>query len=85
MGVILWKFRDAPTEYRLLSENGGDEDWLMLVPSDFITEWYPADEDDDQSDLVPSMPYWLERMTLAANIVDTYRFGNAAIIIGSHA
>lgn len=27
-----WSFSDAPEEYKLLSDNGGDEDWITLVP-----------------------------------------------------
>lgn len=28
----VWQFHDAPAYLRELSENGGDEDWLMLIP-----------------------------------------------------
>jgi hypothetical protein len=28
----LWLFEEAPEKYRMLSENGGDEDWVMFVP-----------------------------------------------------
>ena len=30
--IIVWPFDDSPKEYRKLSKNGGDEDWLALVP-----------------------------------------------------
>lgn len=30
--IYLWVFEDAPPELKKLSENGGDEDWLMYVP-----------------------------------------------------
>ena len=30
--IIVWDFDDAPEELRKLSTNGGDEDWLALVP-----------------------------------------------------
>lgn len=30
--VHLWLFEEAPQEYQDLSENGGDEDWVMFVP-----------------------------------------------------
>jgi hypothetical protein len=28
----LWRFEDAPEHLQELSTNGGDEDWLLLVP-----------------------------------------------------
>lgn len=31
--IYVWRFEEAPEEYRRLSDNGGDEDWLVLVPS----------------------------------------------------
>ena len=34
--IIVWKFYDAPEELRKLSDNGGDEDWLAIVPNDMI-------------------------------------------------
>lgn len=30
--ILLWRFQSAPECLRLLSESGGDEDWLALVP-----------------------------------------------------
>lgn len=30
--AIVWKFHDAPQELRDLSQNGGDEDWLVELP-----------------------------------------------------
>ena len=31
--LIIWAYWDAPGELRCLSEHGGDEDWLALVPA----------------------------------------------------
>lgn len=31
--VRVWPFVDAPVDLRALSDNGGGEDWLALVPS----------------------------------------------------
>jgi hypothetical protein len=28
----LWRFEDAPPFFKHLSTNGGDEDWVLLVP-----------------------------------------------------
>jgi hypothetical protein len=33
--VKVWDFRDAPIEYQRLSENGGDEDWVALIPIEY--------------------------------------------------
>ena len=33
MMIKVWRFEDAPQEYRDLSTNGGDEDWIAFVPS----------------------------------------------------
>ena len=30
--IQVWRFEDAPEEYKKLSPHGGDEDWLILVP-----------------------------------------------------
>jgi len=32
--ILVWKFADAPMEYRRLSTLGGDEDWLAFTPYD---------------------------------------------------
>lgn len=39
--IWVWRFEDAPEEYRALSRNGGDEDWLAVVPSSFKGVWIP--------------------------------------------
>lgn len=31
--IKIWEFYDAPGELQDLSEHGGDEDWVMLVPA----------------------------------------------------
>ena len=37
--IVVWKFDEAPLEYRKLSTNGGDEDWLAkLGPNDKVEE-----------------------------------------------
>jgi hypothetical protein len=33
--IVVWRFHDAPAELKALSTNGGDEDWLALVPADY--------------------------------------------------
>ena len=37
--ILVWRFEDAPKEFRDLSDNGGDEDWVALVPPCLVGEW----------------------------------------------
>jgi hypothetical protein len=37
--IRVWRFEDAPEEYRALSEHGGDEDWVALVPAGLADEY----------------------------------------------
>lgn len=30
--IGLWLFHEAPGPYKALSDNGGDEDWVLFVP-----------------------------------------------------
>lgn len=39
--IIVWRFYDAPQEFRDLSGHGGDEDWLALIPKELKDEWIP--------------------------------------------
>ena len=32
--IVVWSFYDAPGELRCLSNHGGDEDWVALLPRD---------------------------------------------------
>ena len=34
--IKVWRFENAPEEYKKLSTNGGDEDWLAFVPSEYV-------------------------------------------------
>jgi hypothetical protein len=36
--IKMWRFEDAPQELQELSTNGGDEDWLFLLPHGMNTE-----------------------------------------------
>ena len=31
--ILIWKFEDAPKKYQVLSQNGGDEDYIALIPN----------------------------------------------------
>lgn len=39
--ILVWPFDEAPQEYRDLSDHGGDEDGLALVPVEHAGKWIP--------------------------------------------
>lgn len=39
--IRVWRFEDAPEELRNLSTNGGDEDWIALIPPKLAGEYIP--------------------------------------------
>lgn len=42
--IRLWRFEDAPVEYRALSTCGGDEDWVALIPAE-LRDGMPWEDD----------------------------------------
>ena len=44
--IKVWAFYDAPEAFRALSEHGGDEDWLALIPPALADKWIPWCEGD---------------------------------------
>lgn len=43
--IQVWRWEDAPEEYRALSTHGGDEDWVALVPKEMAAEYIGWMED----------------------------------------
>ncbi len=39
--IRVWPFYDAPAHLRTLSEHGGDEDWLAVVPPSLTNYYIP--------------------------------------------
>jgi len=39
--IRIWPFAAAPPELRALSQAGGDEDWLAVVPDKLAGEYFP--------------------------------------------
>jgi hypothetical protein len=69
----IWRFEDAPTKYRKLSTNGGDEDWLVFIPNSVA-----------ENVLMYGMPYWMESMGCCST--DSYTLPNGdVVVIASHA
>lgn len=40
--IRVWRFSDAPEEFQRLSEHGGDEDWVALVPEHIMADGTPT-------------------------------------------
>ena len=41
--IKLWAWKDAPEHFRALSRNGGDEDWVALIPDELdAPSWLEA-------------------------------------------
>ena len=37
--IKIWRFSDAPQQYQQMSEHGGDEDYIALVPVHYRDEY----------------------------------------------
>jgi hypothetical protein len=76
--IKIWRFEDAPKEYQKLSTNGGDEDWLALMPNKF-----------NGGDIPIFLQEWQEGMAFGYCNVDEYKIKIKnkiyKVIIGSHA
>lgn len=75
--IKIWAFDDAPEEYKNLSKNGGDEDWLAYVPVYYATEYSP-------------IPFFLDDESFGCCSVDQYKVIKkgkriGTVVIGCHA
>lgn len=43
--IKVWKWQDAPEEFKALSNHGGDEDWVAFVPDSMKDEYIGWMED----------------------------------------
>ncbi len=69
--IIIWPFDKAPEELQNLSTNGGDEDWLALVPTSLLEENFIS---------------WLEVPHFGCSSVDRFKLPNGfTVVIGCHA
>jgi hypothetical protein len=67
--IKVWRFEGAPREYRDLSTNGGDEDWIAFIPSALAEEYIG----------------WLESgSSFGCCCVDEYKVEGGVICIGCH-
>lgn len=56
--VSFWEFYDAPKSYQGLSGFGGDEEWLIRIPEQFIGSLPPS------HDGWPDLPSNVERLII---------------------
>ena len=68
--IRIWQFRDAPLKYRKLSRNGGDEDWLAVVPKKSVYE---------------RNVWFLECEHFGCALVHSIKIKNKVVFIGCHA
>lgn len=55
--IKIWKFQDSPKKLAALSTNGGDEDWLALVPPNLADTWMPWLTDNEMFGCPPISKY----------------------------
>jgi len=68
--ILVWRFEDAPPEYKVFSVNGGDQDWLARVPAHM----------QGQEDIG-----WLESPAFGAYDVEKFVLPDGGVLyIGSH-
>lgn len=41
MNLSIWRYEDAPEEYKSLSRHGGDEDWVLHCPEEATVAYWP--------------------------------------------
>jgi hypothetical protein len=71
--IKVWAFEDAPKELRDLSINGGDEDWLALIPPTY--------------DMRYGLPIWMQVGSFSTEgEPDVFDLPDGSkVVIGSHA
>lgn len=66
--VIVWKWEDAPEEYKEWCHNNGDEDWLAFVPTHLLGHY--------------DIP-WIESSSFAGHLVKTV-IQDGLLVCGAH-
>lgn len=71
--IKVYRFHDAPYSLKKLSTNGGDEDWIAIVPRNIWEKEH-------------GYIGWLESgSSFGCCNVDMFEFENFLVFIGSHA
>jgi hypothetical protein len=71
--IMVWPFQAAPQDLKDLSDNGGDEDWLVLVPPGLVEEF-----------LRYGVPSWVDAMG-ACGVDEHTLVDGSKVFIASHA
>jgi hypothetical protein len=69
--IRVWEFKDAPVYFRRLSTNGGDEDWIVVVPPGFFQDGIT--------------PEWIRKMDSCGEPQIIQMANGYTVYIGSHA
>jgi len=69
--IQVWPFRSAPKELRELSHHGGDEDWVVFVPTEIYQDFV-------------YMPRWIEVMDSGCD-PQVAHVNGGVVYIGAHA
>lgn len=68
--IKIYKFNDAPEELKKLSTNGGDEDWIAIIPPSLQDKY---------------IPWFEEGSSFGCFKVEEYMLGNRdKVLIGCH-
>lgn len=70
--ILVWRFQDAPQHLKELSDNGGDEDWIVLVPMSV-----------EEEVLKNGMPAWIQAMG-SCDVSEYTLADGTKVFIGSH-
>ena len=68
--IMVWPFYEAPEIYRSLSEHGGDEDYIAVIPSGLNIDSYVR---------------WLEAPYFANDVQIVHLNNGDVVYIGAHA
>lgn len=88
--ILVWRFYDAPEEYRALSGHGGDEDWLAFVPDEIGTDaqrasWAALKCGEYGPYMNDPEPEWLRSGTEFGRCsTSTHRVAGGWVYIGAH-
>lgn len=40
-GIVIWRWEDAPEEYKAICNHAGDEEWMLHCPASCLGKYYP--------------------------------------------
>jgi hypothetical protein len=83
--IVIWKFKDAPKKYQKLSGNGGDEDWLAIIPKNLWKKYEKEDHYPDEGKFYYEIPYFIDNDSFGCFNREFHELDkNYLVVIGSH-